>query len=197
MLLLAALHTVPLALCLPLPGLLARLAFGLVLASFGGAHDTSPLHAIVSGLGLGLMVLAPVWAARWAGAIVGKAVRTPALDGIYTTLAWLAFFAVGGPVLLMCASALPTDGFAMHGARFVELAASLALPTLLALAILEVLAAVANRWELAAETPLQAHRVTRSLRPLVASLLLLGGLASFAHGVGQSVAEAGRSGVLP
>ena len=140
----------------------------------------------------------PPWqGTRWAGAIVGTAVRTAALDALYTTLAWLVFFAVGGPHLLLRASAMPTDGIATQGRRLVELAASLALPTLLALAIVEVLGAVAERWESAAEMPLHAHSVARSLRPLVASLLLLGGLASFAHGVGDAVGRTTTAGVLP
>ena len=198
LLLLAALRMVPLALCLPLPGLVPRLAFGLVLASFGATlpQDPSWLNATLSGAALGLAVLAPVWAARWAGAIVGRAVRTPTIEGIYTTTAWLAFFAVGGPSLLLRVAALPLDG-AVHGHRFVQLAASVALPTLLALAIVEVLAGIAQRWEHATETPLHAHRVARSLRPLVASLILLGGFASLAHGVGEATRGEASTSVLP
>lgn len=199
LLLLAALRMVPLALCLPLPGLVPRLALGVVLASFDATlpQDLSWLHAALTGVALGLGVLVPVWAAGWAGAIVGRAVRTPSLEGIYTTTAWLAFFAVGGSSLLLRVAAFPLDGVAIHGRLFAQLAASLALPTLLALAIVEVLASVAERWERAAETPFQAHRVARSLRPLVASLLLLGGAASFAHGVGEATRREGRAGVLP
>ena len=199
LLLLAALRMVPLALCLPLPGLVPRLAFGLVLASFGTSlpQDPSWLKATLSGAALGLAVLAPVWAARWAGAMVGRAVRTPAIDAIYTTTAWLVFFAVGGPTLLLRVASFPLEGVVVHGRRFVQLAASVALPTLLALAIVEVLAGIAQRWEHATEAPLHAQQVARSLRPLVASLVLLGGLASLAHGVGEAIRVEASTSVLP
>jgi len=175
----AALRTVPLALCLPLPGLFPRVALGLALASFG-APPEAPLRAIVDGVALGLGVAGPVWAARWAGRIVGGPSRSP-LSPLYATLAWITFFIAGGPVLLFGAASQQMP----RGAQLFSLAARLALPALLAFAIVEVLAGLASRVE--GDAPFEAQRVAAASRPLLAALLALGGLASFAHGVAQAL----------
>ncbi len=123
-----------------------------------------------------------MWAARWAGGVVGVPARSP-LSTLYATLAWLAFFVAGGPMLLFGAVSMHLS----RGTQLFSLAARLALPALLAYAIVEVLAGLAVRVE--GETPtFGAARLSSASRPLLAAVMVLSGLASFAHGVAAALA---------
>ena len=192
----AAMRAVPLALCLPLPGVAVRVAVGLVLASAGagvpGSDGGEPLHELVIGLALGLAVAAPVAAARYAGRVIegGLRARTRSLGLLFATLAWLVFGAAGGLSLLVNAylgsyKRVPLGGGIELVARagFCGLVADLALPALLALAVVELGAGILARFEDGADLPIGAQRLAHAARPLVALLLVVASLAAFSRGV--------------
>jgi len=205
-LLAAWLRAVPLALCLPLPGLAARLALGLVLGLVGAGAPGLALsslrlpHELAIGLMLGLGVAAPVWAARWAGDLIGYSIARAhrPLTSLYSVLAWLAFLAVGGANLLVSAyassyaryspgaAAQLDDGVIEAGAALATLAARLALPSLLAIAAVELSAALLARFERGAQLAIDAPSLARGLRPLLVLLLLVASLAAFSQGVGAA-----------
>ena len=89
---------------------------------------------------------------------------------------------LAAPVLLavLAAGLLAAIGFLAVSA----LAAGLALPTLLALAVVELCAGMIGRVERAAALDAGAPRLARAARPIVALLLFCASLAAFAEGIG-------------
>src|SRR5262245_9722035 len=122
----ALLRALPMAFALPLPGLVPRAALALVFALCAVAGPVSaesrtwPVEA-VRGLALGLSVAGPVWAARWAGAVVGRPLAGggrrfdlaawPELSGV---LAWAIFAATGG-LRALYVGYLTSDGTGTSG----------------------------------------------------------------------------------
>ncbi len=198
----ACLRALPLALCMPLPGWWLRIAFGLVLALAGASAPTlqtfswdhAPLE-LFAGVALGLLATLPVWAARWAGGLVGvqMGATRDAVQTTFAVIAWLAFCAARGPQLLLSAylasyKIWPTGQMIAAGHALLALTASLALPSLLAVGLVELCAGLVQRFERSARLPLDARALASAVRPLVVALLLAGSLAAFT----QSVAAATR-----
>ncbi len=194
-------RAVPMALCLPLPSVGARLALALVLVGAGlptiDAHSSARLPAeLILGVTLGLLVAAPVWAARWAGALVGGAIvprqqlEAPGL--LFATLAWITFGASGGFTALLeaylgaHAYAPAPDALVHAGAGLLALGCRLAVPALLALAILELGVVVIARFEESAGLSLGVAQLGRGARPVIAMLLVAASLAAIGHGVGDA-----------
>ena len=208
-LLAALMRALPMALCLPLPGVVPRIALGLVLASAGlgvpglAKVELARLPAeLVLGLALGLLVAAPVWAARYAGGLVGATLESRKDGGafglLFGTLAWVVFCGVGGLSMLLDAylgsyarSSLreapapgTVDTLVRAGGDLLALSCKLALPALLSIAILELGAASLARFEESAGFDLGAQRIARGARPVLAMLLVVASLAAVSHGVG-------------
>jgi type III secretory pathway component EscT len=210
--LLGLLRALPLALCLPLPGLLPRFALALLLAAAApaSAGAVSLPTDLVTGAALGLLVAAPVWAARFAGDLVGGALgprtRTDTVGLTLAALGWVVFSAAGGLSSLLAAflgsyarwPAAPQglDGLVRAGTELLGLGCRVALPALLGLAVLELGASLLARFEESAGLELGAARLTRSARPAVAMLLVVASLAAFSMGITSAVRALG-AGPLP
>jgi type III secretory pathway component EscT len=202
---LALARALPLCLVLPLPGWPPRLALALVLgwsAPLGSAAPDGALPVeIARGLALGLGLGLPVWAARAATRALGLvAAREHAIfDWSAAALAWSLFCAFGGATLL-CGAYLgsyaawplggPTPLGEAHGLALLEsgrgafaLFARLALPGLLAVALLELCTGLLARLEGAARAPLGAARLGQALRPIIALVLFSGSLAALVAGL--------------
>ena len=197
----AALRAMPLAMCLPLPSLPGRVALGLVLVAIGAgvpgigemSADRIPLE-LALGLALGLLTSAPLWAARWAGALIGSQLldRRESVSALYTTVAWLAFCAVKGPSLVVASyihsySIAPGMDISTLGSKMFVLVASLALPSLIAIAVVELCAGVVQRFERGAGLPVEARAIAHAARPVLVLLLLAGSVAALATSVAGSV----------
>lgn len=212
----ACLRAAPLCFVLPLPGLLARIALAIVLACAGaGAVSAAPLGGatliaeLARGLALGLAVAVPIYAARWAGHLIGAASArrgVASMELASGVLGWVIFCAAGGGLLLVEAylgsyarwplgAPLLTGGatvaaIAKAGGELLALTGSLALPALLALALVELSGALLSRFERSAGFPVGAGTLAAAARPLVAMLLLVASLAAFVEGVGSATRQA-------
>jgi flagellar biosynthesis protein FliR len=124
--------------------------------------------------------------------------RREGMSTLFEVIAWMAFCAARGPYLLIAAVAKSyrvwpgTASVSQVGGEAVALAVSLALPSLLAIALVEVCATLAQRLETSARMPFDARSLALALRPVVVMLLCVASLAAFT----ESVANATRA-ILP
>jgi type III secretory pathway component EscT len=207
----ALLRAAPLCLVLPMPALAARLTLALTLAVVAlGAPGVDHLGTatlgveLARGIALGLGVAAPLYAARWAGALIDRhgtrQVGGPATQ-IASALGWVVFCAAGGAELLAQAYlhsyarwpagagtfARDVAALTRLGVDTFALSAQLALPALLVLGLVELSVGLVARFERTVRFDGGIAALSSTARPMLVALLLTASVAAFTHGVGAAV----------